>query len=77
MVKRTAATVAEMTIPEFKALIRETVVEVLQELLGDPDAGLPLRPEFEERLRRSMEYVASGGKLLSFKELVEALEKGE
>jgi len=65
MVKHTAATVAEMTIPQFKALIRETVEEVLQEFLGDPDAGLQLKPEFEERLRRSKEYVASGGKLLS------------
>ena len=37
-----AQTVAELTIDEFRALIRETVTEVVAELLDDPDGGLEL-----------------------------------
>jgi len=43
--------------------------ETLQEILGDPDAGLELRPEFEERLRREIADVSSDGRLLSVQEL--------
>jgi hypothetical protein len=34
-------------------------------VLGDPDAGLELRPEFEERLRQTVSYVTSGGLVTS------------
>ena len=57
--------VAEMTADQLKVLIRETVKETLQDLFTDPDLGLALRPEFEERLRQSVGYVSSGGALLS------------
>jgi ATP-dependent Clp protease ATP-binding subunit ClpA len=45
------------------------VEEILRDILVDLDAGLQLRPEFEERLRQSISYVDSGGKLLSFEEI--------
>jgi hypothetical protein len=67
--KDTIATVGEMTVAQLKALIKESVEEILREILVDPDAGLQLRPEFEERLRQSLSYVDSGGKPLSFEEL--------
>jgi hypothetical protein len=67
--EETVATVGEMTVAQLKALIREIVEEILRDILVDPDAGLQLRPEFEERLRQSISYVDSGGKLLSFEEL--------
>lgn len=44
---------ADLTIDQLKALVREAVEEVLLDT-SDPDAGLELKPEFQERLRRSM-----------------------
>jgi hypothetical protein len=67
--KGTVATVGEMTVAQSKATVRESVEEILRDILIDPDAGLQLRPEFEERLRQSISYVNSGGRLLSFEEL--------
>ena len=67
-------TVAEMTVRELKMVIQSALKETLQEVLGDPDAGLELRPEFEERLRQAVAYVASGGSLLSMEELTSQLE---
>ena len=59
---------------EQKMVIQSALKETLQEVLGDPDAGLELRPEFEERLRQAVVYVASGGRLLSVEELTSQLE---
>jgi hypothetical protein len=67
-------TVAEMTAQELKMLIQSALKEALQEVLGDSDADLELRPEFEERLRQAVNYVASGGRLLSMEELNSQLE---
>ena len=66
--------VAEMTAQELKALIQTALKEALQDVLGDPDAGLELSPEFEERLRQAVSYVSSGGRLLSMEELTTQLE---
>jgi hypothetical protein len=74
--KETVATVGEMTVAQLKALIKESVEEILRDILVDPDAGLQLRPEFEERLRQSISYVDSGGKLLSYEELKRRLGEG-
>jgi len=67
-------TVAEMTAIELKTLVQSAVRETLQDILGDPDAGLELSPEFEERLQRAVSYAASGGHLLSMRELADQLE---
>ena len=67
-------TVAEMTAPQLKTLIQSALKETLQEVLQDPDAGLELRPEFEERLHQAVTYVASGEHLLSMEELTDQLE---
>ncbi len=45
--------VADFTAEELKALIRETVEEVLEEHFGDPDAGLELRDEVKAQLLAS------------------------
>ncbi|MAT97074.1 MAG: hypothetical protein CL608_08030 [Anaerolineaceae bacterium] len=42
--------VADLTVDEFKSVIRETVAQTLAELLGDPDKGLALRDEFNAEL---------------------------
>ncbi len=61
--------VAELTVDEFKQIIEEAVERKLSEMLGNPDAGLELRPGFEQRLRRSLAYVTAGGKTLSLEEI--------
>jgi len=48
-------TVKDLTIDELKAVIGEVVEEKLRELLTDPDAGLALRPEVQERLLRDLQ----------------------
>jgi len=42
--------VKDLTIDELKALIRETVLAAIEELLPDPDTGLNIKPEFEQSL---------------------------
>ncbi len=66
--------VAELTVDEFKRLLEETMERKLLEMFSDPDRGFELRPEFEQRLRRSLAYVAAGGKTLSLEELTARLE---
>lgn len=47
-------TVKDLSVEQLKAVIGEVVEEKLRELLVDPDAGLVLRPEVEERLRKDL-----------------------
>jgi hypothetical protein len=47
-------TVKDLSVEELRALIVEIVEETLRELVGDPDAGLELRPEVRERLLRTL-----------------------
>ncbi len=39
----------------------------------DPDEGLELRPEFQEKLKREDEYISSGGKMYTLKEVAKEL----
>ncbi len=39
----------DLSVEELKALIREVLLEIM-----DPDYGLELKPEVEEKLRESM-----------------------
>lgn len=45
--------VQELSLEELKAFIDEAVDTRLEERLGDPDAGLEVRPEVLERIRKS------------------------
>jgi hypothetical protein len=47
--------VADLTIDELKKLIREAVGEQFKEIFFDPDNGLELKDEVEQRLRASIE----------------------
>jgi hypothetical protein len=42
--------IKDLSIDEFKSLIRETVEDTLQDLLLDPDAGKSLKEAFEQEL---------------------------
>lgn len=55
-----AQTVAELTIDEFRALIRETVAEVVAELLDDPDEGLELSDWAVARLEKAQREAVTG-----------------
>jgi len=48
-------TVKDLSIEELRILIGEVVEEKFRELLIDPDAGLPLRPEIRERLLQDLQ----------------------
>ncbi len=45
---------SDLSVEEFKALVRETVSETIAELFQDPDEGLELRDEVKEMLRQSL-----------------------
>jgi hypothetical protein len=65
------STVADLTIDEFKGLVKEVVSQTIIELLGDPDEGLELREEIQERLHRSL--TASSLKTKSAQNVAEKL----
>ncbi len=65
--------VADLTVQEFKALVREIVIQTLLEMLGDPDEGLELRDEFAAELQRSLATVEAGGKTIPVQEVATKL----
>ncbi len=48
-------TVKDLSIEELKAIIGEVVEDKLRKLLGDPDAGLALHPEIQDRLLKDLQ----------------------
>ncbi len=51
-------------------IIREKVIEVMREILSDPDYGFELRPSFIKRLKKSIE-AEKKGKLISLSSILE------
>jgi hypothetical protein len=68
--------VTDLTVDELTQIIEDVFERKLSDLLRDPDEGLDLQPEFEQRLRSSLAYVEKGGELLSLEELTECLGEG-
>ncbi len=62
-------TVKDLTIEELKAIIGEVVEEKLRELLTDPDAGLALRPEVQDRLLKDLQEPQREGENIPAAEL--------
>jgi hypothetical protein len=54
--------VKDLTTEELKALIRETVLETLEDVLDDPDIGKTLRPELRQQLLESRQHRTTGHK---------------
>lgn len=46
--------ISDLTVDEFRNLIREVVTETLLDLFDDPDEGLELQEEVADRLRQSI-----------------------
>ena len=70
----TSPRIGDLTVHEFKELVRESVIQSIAELLGDPDQGLDLRDDFTEDLQRSLAEVAGGGRTMSLADVAERLE---
>lgn len=58
------STVADLTIDEFKKLIKDVVRQTIVELFNDPDEGLELREEITTRLQQSLAAMAAGDKTI-------------
>lgn len=67
------ARVADLTVLEFKALVREVVEETLADLLADPDEGLELRDEFRNELSQSLKALKEGGVTYDAKDVASRL----
>jgi len=65
--------VADLSIDEFRKLVREIVIETLLEVLGDPDEGLELRDDFAAELHRSLAAVEAGEKTVPVQEIAARL----
>ncbi|MCY7277183.1 MAG: hypothetical protein LH702_26510 [Phormidesmis sp. CAN_BIN44] len=52
--------IKDLTIEELKSLIRETVLETLEEFLDDPDEGKEMRPEVKQQLIESIRRTQAG-----------------
>ena len=60
--------IADLTVDEFKALLRETMGQWFADLLSDPDERLVLRDDFAEALQRSLAELDAGGRTSSLSE---------
>ena len=69
--------IADLTVDEFKDLLRETIVQSFADLVGDPDERLVLRDDFAEELRRSLAQVDAGGRTSSLSEVAGRLDLPE
>ena len=67
------STVADLTIDEFKKLIREVAIQTLSEMFGNPDEGLELNDEFKLEFQRSLATVETGGKTIPAREVAARL----
>lgn len=60
--------VKDLTTDELKTLIRETVVEVLEDFLPDPDEGMTVKEEFKQELLEIQRRRKTGTRGISAKE---------
>lgn len=63
--------VKDLTTDELKALIRETVAEILEEFLDDPDAGKDIQPELKQQLLESRDRRANGARRIPAEEVAQ------
>lgn len=55
-----AANVGQLSTDELREIIGSVVEQKLKEILGDPDEGLEIRAEVQNRLLRQKKAVANG-----------------
>ncbi|MBM3135553.1 MAG: hypothetical protein FJZ89_09800 [Chloroflexi bacterium] len=67
------STVADLTVEQFKDLMRQVVIQTLSEVLGDPDEGLELRDDITVRMQRSLAALQAGTKTIPAQEVAAKL----
>ena len=60
--------VKDLTTDELKTLIRETVLEVLEDFLPDPDEGMTVKEEFKQELLEIQKLRKTGTRGISAQE---------
>ena len=65
--------VADMSMDELRAVVRETVEQTLADLFHDPDDGLELREDVRYALQNSIKAVKEGQKTISAEDLAAEL----
>ncbi|MDG2991559.1 hypothetical protein L3556_11550 [Candidatus Synechococcus calcipolaris G9] len=65
--------IKDLSIDEFKALIRETVEETLQDWIVDPDAGKPIKAVLQQQLLSLKARRATDPQTLSAEQVMEEL----
>jgi hypothetical protein len=65
--------IKDLTVEEFKDLIRDTVEEVFHDLLVDPDAGRPLKDTVRQQLLQQRSRRANEKQTLSSEQVMEQL----
>jgi rRNA-processing protein FCF1 len=68
--------VKDLTIDELKTLIRETVMEALEELLPDPDEGKTVKEEFKRELLETRKRRETGVQAIPAEEVMQKLGLG-
>ncbi|MGI8505047.1 MAG: hypothetical protein ACR2LR_28560 [Hassallia sp.] len=68
--------VKDLTTDELKTLIRETVVEVLEDFLPDPDEGMTVKEELKQELLEIQRRRKTGTRGISAKEAMNRLGLG-
>ena len=67
------STIADLTVDEFRGLIKEVVSQTLLELLGDPDEGLELQEDIKARLQKASIIPMPTTKLVSAQDVATKL----
>jgi hypothetical protein len=68
-----SAKVADMTTEELRAMMESLIDRKMSEWIGDPDAGLELRPEIIASIERQREEYAAGKRGKSLDEVAQRL----
>ena len=68
-----AANVGQLSTDELREIIGSVVEQKLKEILGDPDEGLEIRADVENRLLRQKKAVANGERGEPLEEVAERL----
>lgn len=71
-----AANVGQLSTDELKEIIGSVVEQKLKEILGDPDEGLEMRTEVQNRLLRQKKAVADGERGEELEEVAKRLRIG-
>ena len=66
--------IKDFTIAEFKTLIRETIAEVLQDFLLDPDENQPVKEEVKQQLLQMRQRRKAGKVAIPAAEVMKRLE---